>query len=295
MQNKSRHDGVLSYGYALVSYLLTQQLTCHVGHTPSPCGYALVSYLLTQQLTCHVGHTPSPCDYSLVSYLLTQHLTCHVGHTPWSYFLTFIFTSGPWFYPRQAMFIGLWSLSWWLKISITFLLFILLLLLLKKVGNARLGESDRHLISLNILSPRNQHIERQKRQRKKLTWRVIYHLHGDKLNIPVSDSKLMLGHSADFVSSHLAVDELFPVNPSAITCLPKMRLLLDFESKHALITEPKLILVKADTFYSFHGSLYIQQAIWAPTFIEHGMTHYLNVLYNLHLCHLQIFPPRENS
>ena len=45
-------------------------------------------------------------------------------------------------------------------------------------------------------------------------------------NIPVSNTKLMLGLWVGFISSHLIVDKLFPVNPRAVTGPPKMRLLL---------------------------------------------------------------------
>ena len=58
-------------------------------------------------------------------------------------------------------------------------------------------------------------------------------------NIPVSITKLTLG----FISSHLTVDKLFPVNPRAITCPPKMSLLLEAKSMPALIIKPRLIIV----------------------------------------------------
>ena len=62
-------------------------------------------------------------------------------------------------------------------------------------------------------------------------------------NIDVSDTKLMLGLRACFISSDLTANKLFPINPRAITGLPKMSLLLEVESTSAMIIEPRLILV----------------------------------------------------
>ena len=62
-------------------------------------------------------------------------------------------------------------------------------------------------------------------------------------NIDVSDTKLMLGLRVCFISSNLTANELFPINPRAITCPPKMSLLLEVERTSALIFEPRLILV----------------------------------------------------
>ena len=62
-------------------------------------------------------------------------------------------------------------------------------------------------------------------------------------NIPVSVTKLTLGLRVGFISSHLTEDELFPVNPRAITGPPKMSLLLEGKSMPALIIKPRLILV----------------------------------------------------
>ena len=62
-------------------------------------------------------------------------------------------------------------------------------------------------------------------------------------NIPVSGTKLTLGRRVGFISSHLTVNKLFPVNPRAITGPPKMSLLLEAKSMHAFIIKPKLILV----------------------------------------------------
>ena len=45
---------------------------------------------------------------------------------------------------------------------------LLLLLLLKKVGSARLRESDVHHISPNTLAPQYQPIDRKKRKRKRV-------------------------------------------------------------------------------------------------------------------------------
>ena len=60
-------------------------------------------------------------------------------------------------------------------------------------------------------------------------------------NIPVSDTKLMLGLRVCLISPHLTVDKLFSVNPRAITGPPKMSLLL--EAKRTLIIKPRFILV----------------------------------------------------
>ena len=61
--------------------------------------------------------------------------------------------------------------------------------------------------------------------------------------IDASDPKLMLGLQVCFMSSDLPANKLFPINPSAITGVPKMSLLLEVESTSALIIEPRLILV----------------------------------------------------
>ena len=62
-------------------------------------------------------------------------------------------------------------------------------------------------------------------------------------NIPVSITKLTLGLRVGFISSHLIADKLFPVNPRAITGLPKMTLLLEAKIMPALIIKPRFILV----------------------------------------------------
>ena len=62
-------------------------------------------------------------------------------------------------------------------------------------------------------------------------------------NIPVSGTKLTLGLRVGFISSHLKVNKLFPVNPRVITGPPKMNLLLEAKSMIALIIKPWLILV----------------------------------------------------
>ena len=49
-------------------------------------------------------------------------------------------------------------------------------------------------------------------------------------NIPVSATKLTLGIRVGFISSHLTVVKLFPVNPRAITGPPKMSFLLEAKS-----------------------------------------------------------------
>ena len=63
------------------------------------------------------------------------------------------------------------------------------------------------------------------------------------MNIPVSVTKLMLGHRVGFISSHLKTDKLFPVNPRAMTGPPKMSDMLEAKSMRALIIKPRLILV----------------------------------------------------
>ena len=63
-------------------------------------------------------------------------------------------------------------------------------------------------------------------------------------NIDVSDTKLMLGLRVCFISSDLTANKLFPINPRAVTGLPKMSLLFDVESTSALTIEPRLILVR---------------------------------------------------
>ena len=62
-------------------------------------------------------------------------------------------------------------------------------------------------------------------------------------NIPVSDTKLTLSLPVGFINSPLSADELFPVNPRVITGPPKMSLLLEAKSMHALIINQRLILV----------------------------------------------------
>ena len=52
-----------------------------------------------------------------------------------------------------------------------------------------------------------------------------------------------LGLRVDSISSHLTADKLFPVNPRAITGMPKLSLLLEAKSMSALIIEPWRILV----------------------------------------------------
>ena len=62
-------------------------------------------------------------------------------------------------------------------------------------------------------------------------------------NIIVCITKLTLGLRVGFISSHLIVDKLFPVNPRAITGPPKISLLLEAKSMPALIIKPRFILV----------------------------------------------------
>ena len=60
---------------------------------------------------------------------------------------------------------------------------------------------------------------------------------------PVSVTKLMLGLRVGFISSHLTVKKLFPVNPGAITGPPKISLLLEAKSMPAMIMKQRFILV----------------------------------------------------
>ena len=62
-------------------------------------------------------------------------------------------------------------------------------------------------------------------------------------NIPVSVTKLTLGHRVGFISTYLTTDKLFQVNPSMITGPPKMSLLHEAKSMPALIIISRLILV----------------------------------------------------
>ena len=62
-------------------------------------------------------------------------------------------------------------------------------------------------------------------------------------NIPVSVTKLTLDLRVGFVSSHLTVDKLFPVNSRAISGTLKMSLLLEAKRMPALIINPWLILL----------------------------------------------------
>ena len=60
-------------------------------------------------------------------------------------------------------------------------------------------------------------------------------------NISVSDTKLTLGLRVCFIC--LITDELFPVNPRAITGPPTMSHLLEAKSMKVLIIKSRLILV----------------------------------------------------
>ena len=62
-------------------------------------------------------------------------------------------------------------------------------------------------------------------------------------NITVSVTELTLSLRICFISNHLTVDKLFPVNPRAITGTVKMSLLLEAKSMGALNIKPRLILV----------------------------------------------------
>ena len=62
-------------------------------------------------------------------------------------------------------------------------------------------------------------------------------------NIPVSNTKLTLGLQVGFISSHLIVDTLFPINQRAITGPLKMSVLLEAKGMPALIIKSRFILV----------------------------------------------------
>ena len=62
-------------------------------------------------------------------------------------------------------------------------------------------------------------------------------------NIPASITKLTLGLRVGFISPHLIADKLFPINPRAITGIPKISLLLEAKSKPPLIIKLRFILV----------------------------------------------------
>ena len=83
-------------------------------------------------------------------------------------------------------------------------------------------------------------------------------------NIPVSITKLTLGLLVGFISSHLIVDKLFPVNPRAITGPPKTSLLLESKSMPALIIKPRFFLVTHTDDLGWyipsnqHGKMFVQ-------------------------------------
>ena len=64
-------------------------------------------------------------------------------------------------------------------------------------------------------------------------------------NIPVSITKLTLGLQVGFISSHLIVDKLFIINPSAITGPPKMSLLLEAKKRACIDHQTKVCLCYA--------------------------------------------------
>ena len=59
----------------------------------------------------------------------------------------------------------------------------------------------------------------------------------------VSVTKLTIGIQVGFISSHLSMNKLFPVNQRGIMGPPKISLLLEVKNMPALIIKPKLILV----------------------------------------------------
>ena len=91
-------------------------------------------------------------------------------------------------------------------------------------------------------------------------------------SIPVSITKLTLGLRVGFISSHLIVDKLFPINPRAIAG-PKMSLLLDAKSMPALMIKPRFILVMHMDDLGWYitsdqpGKMFIQnlnRIVWKP-------------------------------
>ena len=89
-------------------------------------------------------------------------------------------------------------------------------------------------------------------------------------NIPVFNTKLMIGLRVGFISTHLIADKLFPVNPRAITGLPKMSLLLEAKSMPALIIKQRFILV-----------MYMDNLCWYITSNQQGKMYVQNLNRNV--------------
>ena len=80
----------------------------------------------------------------------------------------------------------------------------------------------------------------------------------------VSVTKLILGLRVGFISSHLTEDKLFLVNPRVITGPPKMSLLLEAKSMHALIIKTRLILVTpTDELRLVHNLQLAGRVVWS--------------------------------
>ena len=83
-------------------------------------------------------------------------------------------------------------------------------------------------------------------------------------NIPFSVSKMTLDIQLGFISFHLTVVKLWPVNPRVISDPPKMSLLLEAKSVPTFIIIPRLILVaKMDDISWYitsnqHGRMFVQ-------------------------------------
>ena len=87
-------------------------------------------------------------------------------------------------------------------------------------------------------------------------------------DIPVAITKQTLSLLVGFSSLDLAADKLFPVDPKAFTGAPKKSLLLEAQSRPALIIKPRLILVSLTddlnwyTTSNQHGHIFIQNLNW---------------------------------
>ena len=96
--------------------------------------------------------------------------------------------------------------------------------------------------SITLINKRQQWWTRVKHCRLKSGPPLIRGLY-IHMNSPVSITELILGLWVGFISSHLTVNKLYPVNPRAITGPLKMSLLLEAKSIPALIIKLRLILV----------------------------------------------------
>ena len=90
-------------------------------------------------------------------------------------------------------------------------------------------------------------------------------IHKD-ISVVITEQTLSL--LVGFISLDLAADKLFPVDQRAITGAPKKRLLLEAQSRPALIIKQRLILVAhTDALNCYitanqHGHMFIQNLKW---------------------------------